>query len=163
MTLLLFPDASPRPEQCEQQRSESTAASPSSSSEFRLYPNIDAAAAALEGQCANLLQQQEQAPARAEAMRRKEELQRQFDAAVTAKADYLEIAEIGIAQLEHEKESAQLPLSEEDYLTLESRHAALVLTVRDLCQFLVSEQRFATLKALSKTLSLLCGKRRYIL
>jgi hypothetical protein len=78
----------------------------------------------------------------------------QFDAAVAA-ANFSAVAALGLARKALLAESAQLPLSEEDYLTLPARHAAQVQRVTDQCRQLVRANNFAALTALSKKLSAL--------
>jgi FtsZ-binding cell division protein ZapB len=82
--------------------------------------------AELEGECDTLSEQVAQAPARRDAMQRRDALQAQLDAAQrnSERTDALtqSLAAVNL-------ESAQLPLSEEDYLTLTARHAALVQKV----------------------------------
>jgi hypothetical protein len=51
-----------------------------------------------------------------------------------------------------EKQSAQLPLSEEDYLTLPARHADLVQRVTDTCRNLMKARDYAALGPLSAKL-----------
>jgi hypothetical protein len=103
----------------------------------------------LQVRCLTLIQQKAHAPARGEALRRKQELSDQFEAAVASKARPREIARIGITQEELEDQSAGLPLSVADYLALDSRYAALVEEVRALCQQLVESGLFSELHKLA--------------
>jgi hypothetical protein len=102
-----------------------------------------------------LLEEVAQAPARRDAMQRRDALQAEFDAADAADVDFELIASLGVQLQELEKESAQLPLSEEDYLTLADRHAGLVQRVTDACRELKVAKDFVAMGALAKQLTAL--------
>jgi hypothetical protein len=77
-------------------------------------------------------------------------LQAQFDAAEAAAEDFVLIGTLGTQLQQLEKESAQLSLSEEDYLTLADRHAALVQQVTDQCRNLKAAGHFGQLNVFAK-------------
>jgi hypothetical protein len=52
-----------------------------------------------------------------------------------------------------QQQSAQLPLSEEDYLTLPARHADLVQRVTDTCKELALAEEFTAVTVLGAKLS----------
>lgn len=56
-----------------------------------------------------------------------------------------------------DEESAQLPLSKEDYLTLRDRHAELVQDLRSRCRELTVGRHFAALQLLNTDLTSLQG------
>jgi hypothetical protein len=57
--------------------------------------------------------------------------------------DFEAVASLGMQLLALQQESAQLPLSEEDYLTLAARHAALVKSVHDKCTDLAEAEDYS--------------------
>jgi hypothetical protein len=78
-----------------------------------------------------------------------EGLQAQYHAAATAGVDFQLIAALGMQLDTAQQESAQLPLSEEDYLTLSTRHATLVQRVEQKCRELMQTKAFPALAVLS--------------
>jgi hypothetical protein len=108
----------------------------------------------LPGECVKLLAELANAPARRDLDQRKGKVQAQFDAADAAD-DFLLVAKLGMQLQQLEKESAQLPLSEEDYLTLADRHAALVQRVTDQCKELKVAKDFVALAAVAEHLGAL--------
>jgi hypothetical protein len=105
--------------------------------------------------CGSLTTQASQAPQRAEMIQRLETAQAQYDAAVAARADLSVIASLAQAVVALQRESAQLPLSEEDYLTLPARHAQLVQSVYLACEDLRKAKQFDQLAKLSGQLQVL--------
>jgi hypothetical protein len=98
-----------------------------------------------------MLQQVASAPQRLDLIQRIHALQTQLDAALITD----ELASVGslCAKLQTlQKQSARLPLSEEDYLTLADRHAALVQRVTDRCKELAEAKDFAAVTALGTKL-----------
>jgi hypothetical protein len=75
----------------------------------------------------------------------------------TAKAseDFKSIASMGKALKALQIESSQLPLSEEDYLSLPSAHAALVQQVTNTCKALAQAREFSALGILCSKLKAL--------
>jgi hypothetical protein len=104
---------------------------------------------ALDEACVLLSKQVSQVPQRAEMTQRLENAQAQYDAAFTAFADFPLITSLGAALVTMQQESAQLPLSEEDYLTLADRHAALVQRVKQGCLDLMKAKQFDNLAILN--------------
>jgi hypothetical protein len=82
-------------------------------------------------------------------MQRLEAAQAQYDAAVGAFTDLALITSLGSALVALQLESAQLPLSEEDYLTLADRRAALVQRGLKLCRDLSQTQQVENLATAS--------------
>jgi hypothetical protein len=92
------------------------------------------------------------APAYRDLMERVRPLQAQFDAAEAAAEDFVLIGTLGTQLQQLEKESARLPLSEEDYLTLADRHAALVQRLTDQCRKMKAVGWFTELDQLATQL-----------
>jgi DNA repair ATPase RecN len=107
----------------------------------------------LLSECAKLLDEIAFAPARLDLMRRRDIVRAQFDAADVADRDFYLVATLGMQLRELEQQSAQLPLSEEGYLMLPDRHAALVQQVTDRCKELTKAREFAAVAALGAKLS----------
>jgi hypothetical protein len=105
--------------------------------------------------CDVLTTQASQAPQRAEMIQRLEAAQAQYDAAVAARTDLSLIASLGNALVALEQESAQLPLSEEDYLKLPARHAQLVPQVLQTCRELMTAKEIENLAGLTDKLTAL--------
>ena len=83
-------------------------------------------------------------------------LQTQFDAAeAAADQDFELIAALGLKLEALQLESAQLPLSEEDYRTLPARHAQLVQRVVARCDALAAAGEYAALETLGDALETL--------
>jgi hypothetical protein len=85
-------------------------------------------------------------------MQRLAAAQAQYDAAEAAFTNLPLVASLGEALHALQQESAQLPLSEEDYLTLLERRSALVQRVTDRCKNLIQEQLFDDLARLDTQL-----------
>ena len=111
--------------------------------------------AELEGECDTLGEQVAQAPARRDAMQRRNTLQAQLDAAKAAKTDFQRIGDLGKALKVVCAEIAQLPLSEEDRLTLTVRHAAMVQRVEAKCKQLMEAEQYDLLSSLGAKLKAL--------
>ena len=79
----------------------------------------------VKSECDRVLQQVACVPQRRDLTQRIPALQTQLEAALAAD-DFGSIASVGTQLLALQQQSAQLPQSEEDYLTLADRHAALV-------------------------------------
>jgi beta-phosphoglucomutase-like phosphatase (HAD superfamily) len=117
--------------------------------------NLRSDSTELCAECNRLCAQAGHAPQRAEMMQRLEDAQAQYDAAVSAFTDLPLVASLGEALHALQQESAQLPLSEEDYLTLADRHATLVQRVVQVCKALAQAKQFYSLAALGGKLKLL--------
>jgi hypothetical protein len=102
----------------------------------------------LEYACVRIQKQSSQTPLRAEMTQRLAAAQTQYDAAEAAAEDFELIASLGKALQALQQESAKLPLSEEDYLSLRDRHAALVRRVEERCKELKDAKDFTALEAL---------------
>jgi hypothetical protein len=96
-----------------------------------------------------MLKQGAHAPQRRDMILRVRTEQAKFDAALADGTDFGLIASLGKSLQTLKAESAQLPLSEEDYLTLADRHAALLQRMVAACLQLTAAQEFATLATLS--------------
>ncbi len=86
---------------------------------------------ALADECDTVITQTTCVPAYRAVIKQKDELQREFTALKAAGVDFERIADVGKALKAVVAESAQLPLSEEDYRTLGARHVALVRRVTE--------------------------------
>jgi hypothetical protein len=106
--------------------------------------------AELRAVCDLVVLQASQAPQRAEMIHRLEAAHGQCDAAEAAAEDFQLIASLGKALQALRQESAQLPLSEEDYHSLPVRHAQLVQRMTDKCKELMKAKLFDDLVALSR-------------
>jgi hypothetical protein len=82
-------------------------------------------------------------------MNRLPPLQAELKAAKAAAEDFVLIGTLGLQVKALEQVSAQLPLSEQDYRTLPTRHAALVQRVTDHCRQLAVSQDYGALSLLS--------------
>jgi hypothetical protein len=107
----------------------------------------------LPSECAKLLAEIAFMPARQDLMRRRNIVRAQFDAADIAGRDFYVIAQLGMQLLVLEKESALLPLSEESYLTIPKRHAALMQQMTERCKELTKARAFAAVTTLGAKLS----------
>jgi hypothetical protein len=76
-------------------------------------------------------------------------VQAQYEAAEEAAVDFVLVGTLGTQLETLQQQSAQLPLSEEDYLTLGDRHARLVQQLTDKCQELKADRAFARLSAVA--------------
>jgi DNA repair ATPase RecN len=85
-------------------------------------------------------------------MLRRDDLQARFDAADAADEDYKLIGTLGEALEALSVESAQLPLSEEDFWTLAERHAQLVEKMISKCRELKRDKQYKALTALGTAL-----------
>jgi Tfp pilus assembly protein PilN len=112
-------------------------------------------AAEQSAECDVLTTQASQAPQRMAMVQRLEAAQAQYDAAVAAFTDLALIASRGNALVALQLESAQLPLSEEDYLTLPARHAQLVPQVLQTCRELMKAKEVENLAGLTDKLTAL--------
>jgi hypothetical protein len=121
-------------------------------------PALDPRCAELELLCVALAEQACHAPARLAALAQRDELQTQLDLLESGGADFARAAVLGLQLTTLRQASVQLPLSEEDYLTLPDRHAALVQKVTTKCDELRNEDRRETaLTSLSGKLDQLKG------
>jgi hypothetical protein len=107
------------------------------------------------GECETIITQVAIAPQRREAVQRKLELREQLDAAMETGNDYDRVGILGEQLDALERDSAQLPLSEEDYLTLPDRHAALLSKVEARCKEYKANKQAALLIELGTKLSAL--------
>jgi hypothetical protein len=120
--------------------------------------------AELRSQCALLIKQAIAIPQRREMNDRLKEQQKlyddataaaQYDTAGSAAQHFMQIASLGKGLKALKEKSAQLPLSEEDYLTLPTRHVTLVRKVVDMCMELIRAEEYTELTALGAQLTAL--------
>jgi uncharacterized coiled-coil protein SlyX len=114
-------------------------------------PSDSAAGVEVAGACDTVIAQFAHVPALRDAIRQRDELQAQLEAAETGD-DFVLVGTLG-EQLDALmlKVSGQ-PLSEEDYLTLYDRHAALLQKVTDTCRELAKSRAYAEVKMLGAKL-----------
>jgi hypothetical protein len=84
-----------------------------------------------------------------DASRRRDELQREYNALKSAATDFVAMGRVGKAL---KAAVTAVVLTEEDYLTLADRHAALVTTVTATCSVLADAGQFDALEALAAKL-----------
>jgi hypothetical protein len=124
---------------------------PAAQSDAKVPPTTN-----VDSLCADLLRQITLAPRRAVLLHQRAALELQLHTAMRATTeDFVLIGTLGTQLQELQKESAQLPLSEEDYLTLADRHAALVEQLTEKCRELKDAMEFAALKATAESLAAL--------
>jgi hypothetical protein len=100
-------------------------------------------------ECNALVAQFANAPRTREAMQHRDELQNTLTALRAAKSDFAAVGQAGKALKAAAAVLAQLPLSEDDYLTLADRHVALVQQVTATCSQLADVSYFDALDALA--------------
>jgi hypothetical protein len=105
----------------------------------------------LLAECERILQQVAAVPQRRDLSQRIQALQPQLKVA-EACDDFEQVVALGTQLQVLQQESAQLPLSEEDYLTLGDRHADLVRRVTETCRELTRLKDYAALGPLSAKL-----------
>jgi hypothetical protein len=96
----------------------------------------------LVGECDTVVSQFVHVPAFRDAIRQRDELQRELAALNAAKTNFREIARVGTAHRAAVAAVLQQALSEEDYLTLADRHAALVQKVTTTCEELADAEDY---------------------
>jgi hypothetical protein len=106
----------------------------------------------LTDQCAAVQKQAAFVPQRSDIRQRLQALQAKYDTALVAAVDFVLVGTLGTQLQALQQESAQLPLSEEDYQTLGDRHAELVRRVTDTCRELMRAGDYAVLGPLSAKL-----------
>jgi hypothetical protein len=103
-------------------------------------------------ECERVLRQVACAPQRRDLTRRILTERSHLKAALAAD-DFEQVLTLGMQLQSLQQESAQLLLSEEDYLTLTDRHAALVLRLVEKCTELALAKEFADVTVLGAKLS----------
>jgi cell fate (sporulation/competence/biofilm development) regulator YlbF (YheA/YmcA/DUF963 family) len=103
----------------------------------------------LMGECGTVVDQFAYVPALRDAIQQRDQLQREFAPFNAAGTNFKEIARLGKAAV---AAVLQQPLSEEDYLTLADRHAALVQKVTATCTELADAGAFCALTTLAAKL-----------
>jgi hypothetical protein len=103
-------------------------------------------------ECERVLQEVALAPQRKEFCQRIAALQQQYNAALSTE-DFECVASLGLQLQALQQQSAQLPLSEEDYLALPTRHAELVRRVTDQCHELTRLKDYVALGPLAARLT----------
>jgi hypothetical protein len=92
-------------------------------------------------------------PALRDAIQQRDELQRELNVLNTAKTNFREIARGGNAHRAAVAAVLQQPLSEEDYLTLAERHAALVQKLTARCEELADAEEYDAVTVLGDKLN----------
>jgi formyltetrahydrofolate synthetase len=106
----------------------------------------------LMGECQTVIAQFAHVPALRAAVQQRDELQREFTAPNAAKTNFKEIARLGTAHKAAAAAVLQERLSEEDYLTLADRHAALVQKLTAVCKELVDAEDYETVTVIGAQL-----------
>jgi hypothetical protein len=106
----------------------------------------------LTDQCAALKRLVAFVPQRSDIIQRQQSVRHQFETALEAAVDFVLVGTLGAELKALQQQAAQLPLSEEDYLTLPGRHADLVRRVTDTCRELMRARDYAALGPLSAKL-----------
>jgi hypothetical protein len=91
-------------------------------------------------------------PALKAALERRETLKAELGAAENAGDNFVLVGTLGEQLLALAKDTARLPLSEEDYLTLAARHATAEQRLIQRCKELVTAKAYAEVKALGAKL-----------
>jgi myosin heavy subunit len=105
------------------------------------------AAAEVGGECDSIIAQFAHVPALRNAIQQRAELQAQLEAA-EAGDDFVLVGTLGEQLDALNLKVVEQPLSEEDYLTMFERHAALVQKVTDTCRELTKSRAYAEVKIL---------------
>jgi hypothetical protein len=107
-------------------------------------------------ECSTLLQLVSSAPTVRQVLQRKHRVQAQIGGLEAAEeVDYCAVGDL-LLQLESlDLQAARLPMTEEDYLTLKNRHAALVKTVTTVCRQLIKARQYAALRDMAAQLGAL--------
>jgi hypothetical protein len=100
-------------------------------------------------ECDAMVTQFTNAPRTREAIQQRDELQNTLTTLRAAKSDFAAVGQVGKALKAANAVLAQLPLSEEDYLTLADRHAALVQKVTATCTALADAVEYDVLAVLA--------------
>jgi hypothetical protein len=108
--------------------------------------------AALAAECDGVITQFTHVPVIKEAIQQRDELQREFNSLKASKAEYRASVRVGKALQAAKETVAQQPLSEEDYLSFPTRHAALVQKVTATCDMLLENEDLDALDALAAKL-----------
>jgi hypothetical protein len=109
----------------------------------------------LVDECDAVVGQFAHVPALRDAIQQRDELQREFTALHAAKTNFKEIARVGTAHKAAAAAVLQERLSEEDYMTLADRHAALVQKFVTTCEQLADAEDYDSVTALGAKLKLL--------
>jgi phage host-nuclease inhibitor protein Gam len=104
---------------------------------------------ALAGECDAVIAQFAHVPTFRKAIQHRDELQREYDALKTAATDLMALGRVGRAL---KAAGAAIMLTEEDYLTLADRHAALVEKVTTTCAELADTGKSQVLSTLASKL-----------
>jgi uncharacterized coiled-coil protein SlyX len=108
--------------------------------------------AALVSECDTVIAQFTHVPALRDAVQQRDQLQSEFAALKAFKTDFAASVRVGRELKASQEAVLQLPLSEEDYLTLTDRHAALVQTMTALCERLLENEDLDALEGLATKL-----------
>jgi hypothetical protein len=113
---------------------------------------LSAVISAQVAECDAVIAQFAHVPTLREAIQLRDQLHKEFAALNAAKTNFMEIARVGTAHKAAIAAVLQLPLSEEDYLTLAGRYAALVQKVTAACAELADAGEFDSLVVLAAKL-----------
>jgi hypothetical protein len=123
-----------------------------SSSEFAQARGRSYAMVRLAAKCNALFTQFANSTHTREAIQHRDELQNTVTALRAARSDFIAVGQAGKALKAARAVIAQLPLSEEDYLTLADRHAELVQKVTTTCAELADAGEIDTVDSMAATL-----------
>jgi hypothetical protein len=101
------------------------------------------------GECDTVISQFAHVPTFRDAIQRRDELQREYNALKAAATDFVSLGRVGKAL---KTAIAAIVLTEEDYLTLADRHAALLHKVTTTCSELADAGEFGALATLATKL-----------
>jgi hypothetical protein len=113
---------------------------------------LSAVISAQVAECDPVITQFAHVPALRDAIQQRDQLHKEFAALNAAKTNFMEIAMVGTAHKAAIAAVLQLPLSEEDYLTLAGRYEALVQKVTATCAELADAGEFDALVVLAAKL-----------
>jgi hypothetical protein len=108
--------------------------------------------AALVSDCDTVIAQFAHVPALRDAIQRRDQLQAEFAALKASKSDFAASVKVGRELKASQEAILQLPLPEENYLTMADRHAALVQKMTALCERLLENEDLDALETLASKL-----------
>jgi DNA repair exonuclease SbcCD ATPase subunit len=108
--------------------------------------------AALVSECDIVIAQRAHVPALRDAIQQRDQLQAEFAALKASKSDFAASVKVGRELKALQEAILQLPLSEEDYLTMADRYAALVQKMTVLCERLLENEDLDALEGLASKL-----------
>jgi DNA repair exonuclease SbcCD ATPase subunit len=108
--------------------------------------------AASVSECDTVIAQFTHVPALRDAIQQRDQLQTEFAALKASKTDFAASVRVGRTFKASQGAVLQLPLSEEDYLTMAGRHAALTQKMTALCERLLENEDLDALETLATKL-----------